>query len=68
MRFGGIAELVRDGVDGLLVPDDIAAWASALERLSGDRALVSRLRSNVRPVRPAGDVASDMLSMYRETA
>lgn len=36
-RVGGIPELVRDGVDGLLVPaDDPAALAGALRTLAGD--------------------------------
>ncbi len=65
MNLGGIAELVRDGIDGLLLPDSVAAWTSALERLSGDRTLVSQLQSNILPVRSSGDVASDMLSLYK---
>ena len=37
-NLGGIAELVRDGVDGVLVAaDDPAAWAAAIERLVQDR-------------------------------
>lgn len=41
---GGIPDLVRDGVNGLLVPaEDAGALAQALTRALGDRALVGRL-------------------------
>jgi glycosyltransferase involved in cell wall biosynthesis len=38
---GGTGELIRSEREGLLLaPDDIAAWAAALVRLAGDRALL----------------------------
>lgn len=41
---GGIPDLVRDGVDGLIVPpDDQAALAAAMERLIGDPSWAARL-------------------------
>jgi glycosyltransferase involved in cell wall biosynthesis len=41
---GGVPELVRDGVEGLLVPpDDPAALATAVDRLLADPALARRL-------------------------
>lgn len=41
---GGPADLVTDGVDGILVdPEDVAALSGALERLLADPALRSRL-------------------------
>jgi glycosyltransferase involved in cell wall biosynthesis len=56
-RIGGIPELVRDGVDGLLVPaGDVDALAQVLRRLHADRPLLARLASHVRP--PL-DIASD---------
>jgi glycosyltransferase involved in cell wall biosynthesis len=49
-RLGPLADRVRDGVDGLLLPPgDVAAWRTALQRLISDPALLARLRANVRP-------------------
>jgi glycosyltransferase involved in cell wall biosynthesis len=43
-RVGGVADVVRDGVDGFLVaPGDVEAMADALERLARDPALRERL-------------------------
>jgi glycosyltransferase involved in cell wall biosynthesis len=43
---GGGSELVRDGIDGLLLdPTDEASLAAALDRLQADRALAARLSS-----------------------
>jgi glycosyltransferase involved in cell wall biosynthesis len=64
-RLGGIAELVRHGVDGLLVePESIVAWGTALGALATDRQLLSRLTAGVRAPRTIGDVADDMESVY----
>jgi colanic acid/amylovoran biosynthesis glycosyltransferase len=44
-RMSGIPEIVRDGVDGLLVPPgDAVALADAIERLADDPALSDRIR------------------------
>ncbi len=49
-RLGPLADRVRDGVDGLLLPPgDVSAWRAALQRLVDEPDLVARLRSNVRP-------------------
>ena len=43
-RVGGVAGLVRDGEDGLLIdPGDAGACVAALRRLAGDEALARRL-------------------------
>ena len=48
-RLGALAEAVREGVDGLLVPPgDVAAWRAALQRLMAEPDLLPRLRANVR--------------------
>ena len=47
-RLGALAEAVRQGVDGLLVPPgDVAAWREALQRLVDRPNLLSQLRANV---------------------
>lgn len=46
-RVGGVAELVEDGVNGLLVPvGDAPALAAAIERYFADEGLRERLRAN----------------------
>jgi glycosyltransferase involved in cell wall biosynthesis len=47
---GGVAEVVDDGGNGLLVPpDDVAAFAAALERFASDESLRARLRAAAAP-------------------
>jgi glycosyltransferase involved in cell wall biosynthesis len=66
-KRGGIAELVRHGVDGMLVPpDDVSAWTGAIERLADDRELVEQLRRNVRPPRTMAEAATEMAEVYRK--
>lgn len=65
-NLGSIAELVQDGVDGILLDArSPMSWAHTLERLSVDRALLKRLRSGVRPPRSMKIVAKEMLELYR---
>jgi glycosyltransferase involved in cell wall biosynthesis len=65
-RLGGIAELVRDGVDGLLVaPGSIPEWAAALRRLGDEPDLVRELEAGVRPPRSMSTVAEEMLEVYQ---
>jgi glycosyltransferase involved in cell wall biosynthesis len=48
-NIAGIPELIRDGIDGLLVaPGDVDALAVALARLMDDADLSSRLASSGR--------------------
>jgi glycosyltransferase involved in cell wall biosynthesis len=47
---GGVAEVVRDGENGLLVPaGDAAALAAAIERALGEDGLLDRLRAAAAP-------------------
>jgi len=64
-RLGGVAELVADGVDGLLVESgNSEAWANALRRLLDTPVLVRSLRDGVRPPRSMRTVATEMLELY----
>jgi glycosyltransferase involved in cell wall biosynthesis len=66
-NLGGIAEKVRDGVDGLLVEwGETAAWREALRRLTEERGLVEGLRANVRPPRTIETMAEEMRAVYEE--
>jgi glycosyltransferase involved in cell wall biosynthesis len=48
-HVGGIPELVRDGLDGLLVPyDDPAALGEAMTRLAADDDLVATMGRSAR--------------------
>lgn len=68
-RLGGIAELVRDGENGLLVePASVAEWAVALGRLLHEPELLPRLRRGVRPPRTMSAVAEDVALVYRRIA
>ncbi|HEY3797719.1 MAG TPA: glycosyltransferase [Caulobacteraceae bacterium] len=64
-RLGGIAELVTDGVDGVLVDGhDPAKWAQAITGLATDPARLAALHRGVRPPRTMDDVARDMAALY----
>lgn len=65
-RLGAIAELVRDGIDGLLFEaEDASALADTFRRIVDDPTIINRLRSGIGPVRTMRDVASDMAHVYR---
>jgi glycosyltransferase involved in cell wall biosynthesis len=66
-NLGGIAELVRDGVDGILVaPNDAAGWAVAIERLAENRHVIYALRAGIAPPRTMDAAADDMAALYAE--
>ncbi len=49
-RLGPLADRIRDGVDGfLLPPGDVSAWRVALQRLVDEPDLLTRLRADVCP-------------------
>lgn len=64
-RLGGIAELVRDGVDGVLVDAGaIGPWAQTISDLESNRDRLQALCSNIRPPRTALQVTQDMKCLY----
>lgn len=64
-RLGGIAELVRDGVDGLLVPRrSPAAWLAALRRLVHEPDLLPALCAGISVPRSMDLVGADMAAVY----
>jgi len=66
-NLGGIAERIRDGIDGWLLPfDDSRAWAAAMRDAALDRPKLRRLAANILPSRTMADVASEMAEVYRQ--
>ena len=64
--LGGIRELVRHDVDGLLVEStSIAAWSRELQRLCQDRELLERLKAGIIPPRRMETVAAEMAALYK---
>jgi glycosyltransferase involved in cell wall biosynthesis len=64
-NLGGIAELVRDGVDGILVaPDNAAAWAATIGMLAEKRDVIDSLRARIMPPRTMDAAADDMAKLY----
>ncbi len=63
-RLGGLAEAVRDGVDGLVVdPLSADALATALDRLASEDGLLERLQAGIEPPRRF-DAYVDELEAY----
>lgn len=62
---GGLPELVRHDVNGLLVePESIARWVVTLQRVTDDADLRARLKAGVRPPRTSAEVAQEMRALY----
>ncbi len=66
-NLGGIAERVRDGIDGWLLPfDDPRPWTSAITEAVTHRERLARLSGNQRRTRTIDDVALEMATLYRD--
>jgi glycosyltransferase involved in cell wall biosynthesis len=64
-NLGGIAELVRHEVNGILVePTSVKEWSQALQRLCQDRDVLIRLRAGIQPPQGMEAVATQMLLIY----
>jgi glycosyltransferase involved in cell wall biosynthesis len=64
-RLGGIAELVTDGENGVLVDySSVTSWAKAIRRLVDEPALLAKLKSAPKPIRTMKDAADEMQAVY----
>jgi glycosyltransferase involved in cell wall biosynthesis len=65
-NLGGTSEIVRHGVDGLLIdPASITGWADTLRLVVQNADLRAALKAGVRPPRTSIDVAREMLTLYQ---
>jgi glycosyltransferase involved in cell wall biosynthesis len=65
-NLGGMAELVRDGHNGLLFePGDADSLARQLRRLLDEPELLPALRRGIAPVRSVADELDDLESIYQ---
>lgn len=63
---GGMAELVRDGVDGLHAPiGDAEGWAETMRRAATEPGLWERLAGHIRPPPDLDAMAAAHLDLYR---
>ncbi len=64
-RLGGLAEAVRDGVDGLVVdPLSADALAAALDRLASEDGLLERLQAGIAPPHPFATYVDELEACY----
>ena len=64
-RLGGLAEAVRDGVDGLVFDAlDAGSLAAALDRLAGEAGLLERLQASIEPPRAFAAYVDELEAYY----
>lgn len=64
--LGGIAELVKHGIDGWLVPaKDVNEWAKAIAFLVENPNTIAQLKQNIQPVKTRARVATEMFELYQ---
>jgi hypothetical protein len=64
-RLGGLAEAVRDGVDGFVVdPHSPDALAAALDRLAEEPGLLERLQAGIEPPRAFAGYVDELEERY----
>jgi glycosyltransferase involved in cell wall biosynthesis len=65
--LGGMAEVVTDGENGLLVePGKPEALAAELKRLTSDRQLLQKLAAGCRRPKSIEEYVAELLSVYRD--
>jgi glycosyltransferase involved in cell wall biosynthesis len=63
--LGGIAGLIDDNVNGMLLPPgSVEAWSRAISRLANEPSLLRKLKAGCKPVRTAEDTARDAAMVY----
>jgi len=68
-RFGGLVEVVRDGIDGeLFAPGDAADLAMRLQRLVHEPERLQRYRAAVQPPKTLVAAADEFEALYQGTA
>jgi glycosyltransferase involved in cell wall biosynthesis len=65
-NLGGIAELVTENVDGLLVGRSAEAWRQLFRRICDEPGLVRALRPGVQPPRTIREAAVEMRQLYKQ--
>jgi glycosyltransferase involved in cell wall biosynthesis len=64
-NLGGLTELIRDGVDGLLFEaDNSDSLVATIQRFLDDRGLAARLGAGISPVRTQEDEVAELESIY----
>ena len=63
-NLGGILELVRNGIDGVLIDPTAESWHRTLVRLTRGRKELEGMRSNINHPRSIEDVSADMQAVY----
>ena len=64
-RLGGLAEAVRNEVDGLVIdPIDVDALTRALDRLAGEAGLLERLQAGIEAPKAFGDYVDELEACY----
>jgi glycosyltransferase involved in cell wall biosynthesis len=64
-NLGGVAELIENEVNGILVEtDSVEMWKQAMRRFMEDKTLIERLRSGIRAPKGMDAVAEEMLRVY----
>jgi glycosyltransferase involved in cell wall biosynthesis len=64
-KLGGICEIVRDGIDGILVDATSEEWSMALWAVVNDPVCLRRMSGQIKFPRTMRDVAEDMVEVYR---
>jgi len=68
-NMGGIAEIIQDGRNGMLVePGSARAWINVLRKVSRNRQLLVKLRQGIKPPRTMHEVAGETAAVYNNLA